>query len=443
MVNGEEKGSEEDLYSYVAKKLNEYLEEGEKVTASIIERELNEGSMPLKHYLLMCKIFKVNPNLELHSRIYSSSIRYPRLKVSDADFPTPPVYKDRRGKKTTIEEREDGFFVVTENDRLHAEKWRTKYGGSWWGLTVIDYETEKGVYTVVKEAGELSPPHVRAWYTQIASRTSIGFKTAQPLKSLVQILLDNTNSSFKTLSKITGVNTSVLRELGMKRGTKERKSINLGDLLTLIALKSMFEQTDILREIKQFEEEIDTIDRRKIPEIRRQDVLYINIRTSFGASLIGHLVCFGQLNRLGESIIFEYANSELECVEDVSRLLKFYGYPGNIRHRDGKKGEKDKYYVVAEGFLAYALWCAIPRAEGNIIVNNPEVPSWITDDPYLAAPFLRAIILDKAYIDPISGEMTISFEVDVTEELDEKGLGQPIRDIVDKRLKGLREKREL
>ncbi len=435
-------GNIKDIYLYIAEKLNEHLQKGEKVTKRTIYAELGgkglesgEHRMNMKRYLLMCKILNVEPNLELHFRTTESFTHYTRIKTAEVDFPWTAMYRDHSGKKIIIVENENKFFVVVDDRWLPAEKWKTRYGGEWWGLTIIDYETEEGVYTVAKEIGELWPPHTRPWYTQQTSRALIGFKTIQQIKNLIRTILDKTSLSLKSLIKITGISTLK----GLLKGSKrEENFINMCHLLTLLGLKTMLTQTDMIKEIREYEKEIDTMSGREIPEERKRNILYINLKTLVGARLIGHTLGDGNLFREANRISFAYTNTELEYLEAFGECLNFYGYPSNLHRIMGK--HKTAYRITAGGFLGYALWCAIPKATGRKSLNNPKVPSWITDAPRLAKPFLQAIISDEANIDPKAKIIEIISAVDVTEILNKKGFEQVIRNIVEDLLTKLQEK---
>ncbi len=431
-----EEGSSKRLYAYVAEKLNKHLKE--KVNERKIESILRgQNRVDFGLYLLMCRVFKVEPNYELHFRSTRSLTRYLRRRVTEIDFPTPAVFMHPSGETIVIEEGEGDFFVVSKGKRLSAEKWKTQYGGKWWGVTVIDYVTEEGVFGVVKEAGELWLPHERPWYTHSQDRMVIGFKTAQPIRNLIRTIQDKTGLSLNEISEITEIDESTIAGKLEGEMGREEKTITLGILLTLLGLKSTVAQTDLKSEIRQLEEEICSMGEIKIPEEQKQNILYINLRTPTGASLIGHLYGDGNLRRRGRNILFSYSNTEREYIEAVRKLLNFYGKLGNVQTRKGTEKYKEQYDVTAGGFLGYALWCAVPQAEGPKPVNNPKVPSWITDDRRLAIAFLQAIISDEAHIQPKTKQMSIGFAVDITEILKKKGLLYVIQNIVVERLREL------
>ncbi|MHA1431433.1 MAG: LAGLIDADG family homing endonuclease, partial [Candidatus Freyarchaeota archaeon] len=368
---------EKNLYQYTADKLNEHLQEDEKINKQQAGRILRGNTIKLKHYLILCKAFNLEPNPNLHHRTIIKT-RYPRRKTSDIDFPTPVQYVDPHGKTITIQEQGRGdFYVIVDGRRLRAEKWKMKYGGKWWGLTVIDYVTEEGVYTVVKETGQLWPPHLRPWYAYPANKVSVRFKTPQPLQKLIQTLQKQTNQSINAISKAIGISSNFLHNLLSDKEAK--KSISLANLLVLLSFKSTLAQTDPNEEIKQIEKHVLSIGKTTIHEDRKQDILYINLKTSAGAALIGHELGDGNLRHRGAATRFGYDNTRRENTEEVNTLLKHYGIHTTIKTRKRKKGKK-QYYVLAEGLITHALWCATPQAAGNKTKNNPKVPEWITNN---------------------------------------------------------------
>jgi len=433
-----EENSQKNLYEYTADQLNKHLVEeeiNETQIKSIITKQVSILKVEL--YLKMCSVFGVKPNLKLHLRQSRTYTNYPHFDTSDTDFPEPTHYVGPNGETVTIEEREEGFYIIVEGKKLEARKRKTQYGGKWWGLTIIDYITEKGVYTVVKETGQLWPPYLRPWYTYPANAATVRFKTPQPLEELVQTIKARMGLSYNVLNEITGISIATFSEILGERTKKH--SISLGLLLTLLSLKSTVIQTDIKREIQQLEKQIISIGNTKISEQKRRDILYINLKTPTGATLIGHELGDGNLYHHDGRIWFRYCNTEKENTEEVRNLIELYGITANIQTiTPKKKGRKKNYHISTSGLLPYAIWCAIPRM-GSKTKNNPTVPEWITDDSALAKAFLKAIIKDEAHINPEAKTMSITLVVDVTEKLEKKGF-QQIQNIVKNRLHKLREK---
>ncbi|MHA1631227.1 MAG: hypothetical protein ACTSXC_00175, partial [Candidatus Freyarchaeota archaeon] len=428
--------SGKELGKYTADELNKYLQEDEKISKKQARATLGEkGRTHLRRYLILCKTLHLKPNLNLHYRT-SIKTRYPLRKTSQIDFPTPAQYTDPNGETVTITEEKDSFHVLVGNKKLKAEKWKTRYGGKWWGLTIIHYITEEGVYTVVKETGQLWPPHLKPWYTYPANTVSVRFKTHQPLQNLIQTIQKQTHLSTYTLGETAGIDGSTLKSLK----DEKRKTISLDILLVLLSLESILTQTDLNTEIHQLEKHITKVGPTTINEDRRHNTLYINLKTPQGAALIGHELGDGNLNHQGTTTWFGYVNTQREYTEGVAALLQHYGSTTSIGTRESKENRKKKYHISTRGLIAYALWCATPQAAGNKTTNNPKVPEWITDNPTLAESFLKAIIKDEAHIKPDSKAMSISITVDVTEKLVEKELLQTVQSIVNKKLKKLREK---
>ncbi|MHA1578966.1 MAG: hypothetical protein ACTSUQ_05010 [Candidatus Freyarchaeota archaeon] len=414
--------AKEELCTYAAKVINERTRED--ISRETIRTALETGkhSISMKHYLTVCEVFGVKPKLSLHNRETHSRIHAHllRLTTSEIDFLTPAVYKHPSGKTAEIHESEKESFIVINGRWLKAEKKKTRYGGEWWGLTLIEYVTEEGVYTVVIETGELWPPLVTPWFG-VPLDWDIEFKTPQTLKELLSEIKNTLPQAKQVdLVKITGISTTTLNALD----TGEKKTITLGQLLTLIALKSTLTQTDIKSEIQKIEKEIDAMEGRKLPK-QRENMLYINIKTRFGAALIAHALGDGNLKRTAaRRIRFVYVNTEYSFVEDVNGLLKHYGHEATINTEEGKTKEgkklKDEYTIYLEGLLPYALYRAIPRAVGKKTKKNPKAPSEITKDPRLAPPFIRAMIKDEINIDEKRKVMGINIRVDVTEKLGEE-----------------------
>ncbi|MHA1209910.1 MAG: hypothetical protein ACTSRF_11910, partial [Candidatus Freyarchaeota archaeon] len=424
------------LYKYTADELNKYLQEDEKISEGQARATLGEkGRTHLRRYLILCKTLHLKPNLNLHYRT-SIKTRYPLRKTSQIDFPTPAQYTDPNGETVTITEEKDSFHVLVGNKKLKAEKWKTRYGGKWWGLTVIHYITEEGVYTVVKETGQLWPPHLKPWYTYPANTVSVRFKTHQPLQNLIQTIQKQTHLSIYTLGETVGIDGSTLKSLK----DEKRKTISLDILLVLLSLESILTQTDLNTEIHQLEKHITKVGPTTINEDRRHNTLYINLKTPQGAALIGHELGDGNLNHRGTTTWFGYVNTQREYTEGVAALLQHYGSTTSIGTRESKENRKKKYHISTRGLIAYALWCATPQAAGSKTTNNPKVPEWITDNSALAKAFLKAIIKDEAHINPASKRISISITVDVTEKLEEEELLQAIQSIVDEKLQKLKEK---
>lgn len=334
---------------------------------------------------------------------------------------------------------EKNFFIVINGRPLKAEKKKTRYGGEWWGLTVIDYKTEEGIYTIVKETGELWTPLTTPWYTA-PLEWDVGFKTTQTLKELLSKIRENLPQLKQAdLSKITGISIKILSKL--ERGKKE--TATLSQLLTLISLKSTLTQTDMKNEILKIEKEIDKIEGNELPE-QRENVLYINLKTSNGASLIGHTLADGELELRGEKRrSFRYINTELINAENVSKIIKNYGAKAAIntakgRGVDGKK-YKDQYIVSVAGILGYALYRAIPKAAGLKTKNNPKAPSEIIEDPKLAFYLAQAMIKDEAHVDPKNKDMTVEMYVGATKKL--KNRKQEIQTIAEEQVREKEEKK--
>ncbi|MEX2751117.1 MAG: hypothetical protein Q6366_004435, partial [Candidatus Freyarchaeota archaeon] len=244
-------------------------------------------------------------------------------------FEIPLIYKHPNGKTVEIRESGERAFVVVDGRPLEAAKRVTKRGGGWWGITIVDYETEEGVYTVVLELGELWTPLVTPWF--IAPRDwDIGFESAQTLQSLLLKIEESLpNISREDLAKIAGPCSDIL--WNMVRG--EKTSATLSVLLSLIALKCMLAQTDLKGEIQKIEQVISKIERWELPKQRRT-MLYINLKTPHGAALIGHTVGDGNLYDMGEKcIVFTYLNTEYSYTENVAKILGYYGFKSRIRIR--------------------------------------------------------------------------------------------------------------
>ncbi|MEM3564839.1 MAG: hypothetical protein QXR19_16530, partial [Candidatus Jordarchaeaceae archaeon] len=313
-------------------------------------------------------------------------------------------------------------FLVVDGRRLKAEKRRTRYGGGPWRLTIIDYETEEGIYTVVKEAGELWPPLTTPWYIAPLN-WSIEFKTPIPEEITLKIREALPQSTYEDLKKITGIKLDRL---------KGKICVTPRTILTLLALKSALAQRDIGGEIQKIEKEIATIGGLKGGK------LYINLKTPHGAALIGHALGDGALIKVGEQFCFSYVNTEYSYVRGVKEHIQNFGARVEIHKK--KRGIrygaefKDAYHVSVWGFLAYALYRAIPKALGVKTRGNPKAPAEITRNPELAPHFIKAMIKDEPNIDPRSKGMRIILFVDVTEEIGESR-AQKIREIADKQIK--------
>ncbi|MEM2133438.1 MAG: hypothetical protein QXG44_01185 [Candidatus Jordarchaeaceae archaeon] len=216
------------------------------------------------------------------------------------------------------------------------------------------------------------------------------------------------------MAKILGISSGSMRGIvGYKKS-----AIVLGALLSLVALKCMLTQTDVKSEIQKIEREISRIEKWKLPE-QGEVVLYINLKTPYGAALIGHALGDGTLLLLrGKDPRFRYVNIRYSYVEDVAKILRYYGFKCTIR--EVERGEWEKQFTASiHGPLAYALFRAVPKALGRKTKGNPKVPSEIVKDPGLAPFFIKAMIKDEAHIDPKTKFMSVTLGVDVTERLGE------------------------
>ncbi|MHA1603593.1 MAG: helix-turn-helix domain-containing protein, partial [Candidatus Freyarchaeota archaeon] len=418
---------EEDLYAYAAGKVREHT--GEKISCENIRKALDirDHRIRMRHYLLLCEVFGMKPIISLHYRedrscARLSSIGLKRRRLSQVDFPMPVVYKHPSGRTVEIHEGKKVIFVVDNGRWLKVvKKKKTRYGGEWWGLTVIDYETEEGVYTVVKETGEMWQPLATPWYI-VPMEFDIEFRTSETLKELIATIKEALpHLTLADLAKITGISAKKLSQLE----TSGMKTVLLGHLLILIALKSMLTQRDIKIEILKIEREIKKIEGNKLPK-QRNKMLYINLKTEEGAALIGHTLGDGNLyydNRGGGHIRFDYVNTEYTNVMEVSSILRNYGAKGAVkkgkkRSWDGKE-LKDMWKVSEGGLLAYALYRALPQAVGKKTKNNPKAPREVISDPILARPFVQALIKDETLV-TTRKYLIVEMYVDVTKKLENK-----------------------
>ncbi|MEM2957080.1 MAG: hypothetical protein QW261_02220 [Candidatus Jordarchaeaceae archaeon] len=202
--------------------------------------------------------------------------------------------------------------------------------------------------------------------------------------------------------------------------------------MSLVALKCMLTQTDVKSEIQKIGREISRIEKWKLPE-QGEVVLYINLKTPYGAALIGHALGDGTLLLLrGKDPRFRYVNIRYSYVEDVAKILRYYGFKCTIR--EVERGEWEKQFTASiHGPLAYALFRAVPKALGRKTKGNPKVPSEIVKDPGLAPFFIKAMIKDEAHIDPKTKFMSVTLGVDVTERLGERA--QEIRALAEKQIR--------
>ncbi|MBW1935827.1 MAG: helix-turn-helix domain-containing protein, partial [Deltaproteobacteria bacterium] len=432
----------ENLYNYAARKIKEKT--GKQISSALIQKALSgDHRIRLEYYFTMCEVFGVEPRLSLHyrkdrrrerlRRIHALRTSPPRKEI---DFPIPVVYRHPNGKTVQILETPEKAYVIIDDRRLEANKKKKRYGGKWWGLTIIDYETDEGVYTVVKELGELWPPLVTPWYITPLN-WDIRFKTTQTLKELFSEIRENLPESVtrRELAEIIRMGTRNVK------GKKRESTLRLNNLMTLIALKSVLTQTDAKSEIRKIEKQIAIIEVRKhLKTERKEKTLYINLKSRHGAELIGHTLGDANLHRDKNRIYIKYENTEYNNLEAVSECLQHFGAKGKIgevkekqKTRNGTKRKK-KYYVFAGGFIGYALYRAVPLALGKKTQRNPKAPLEIIENRELAGHLIQAMIRDETNISAKDKSMKIEMHVDVTQVLKKRDR-QKIRAIAEKQVK--------
>nr|MDO8081517.1 hypothetical protein [Candidatus Freyarchaeota archaeon] len=442
-----EENSREKIPEYAARKLTEELQKKNpkiQIEPGLVHAWLysTDKRIPKKMYLLMCSVFDVEPNKSLHSR---KSIVYrhnERKRSNKVNFRRPVKFKFKNGEIIEIIENEGEFYVMTKNGMLPAEKYIHEVGEKGWGLTIIDYETEDGIYTVIKEMGELWLPDTQPWY--IISKNPQLQVNPELLRYTVEILQDSLEiekeiknekgkkiadkNKLQKISGITGTGVDILEDW-----TRGYKSTTLKRLIEFIALESALTGEDIKKIIKRVELRIKKISRREVAENTRKNMLYINLRTIFGVALLGHTVADGSLSEPVEGETeFEYFNTERYYnIERVNKLLEYFGHQGNVYSR--KRVDKEEIWLYERLLIAPAIRRAVPEAVGKKTLANPRICERITDDEQKAIVFLQSITIDEAAVDHIKKTIRVVFSVDVVEEIGEEFVIL-LKELVKKRL---------
>ncbi|MHA1209948.1 MAG: hypothetical protein ACTSRF_12110 [Candidatus Freyarchaeota archaeon] len=226
-----EENSREKIAEYAARKLSEKLQKSNskrRVNPSLVHSWLYVANkrIPKNMYLLMCSLFDVELNKSLYSRKSLCYSNFERKRTSKVNFRKPVKFKLKNGETIEIIEEEGEFYVVRKNRKLLAEKYISRVGEEGWGLTIIDYETVDGVYTVVKELGELWQPDTQPWYITFKNlRLQVNSKL---LKNLAEILQDalktkeelknnkreksKDRTKLREISEIVGINIDILED---------------------------------------------------------------------------------------------------------------------------------------------------------------------------------------------------------------------------------------
>jgi len=452
-----EENSKESLFEYAARKLSEELRRKKKrkvkISSDSVRRWLNKKKgISKENYLLMCSVFGVKPNEYLHSRKKYYIHGIDRKMSNEVNFRKPAKFVLKNGEIIKIIENQGEFYVVTKDGKFSAKKYINKIGGEGWGLTIIDYETEDGVYTVVKELGELWLPDTQPWYItfknlrlevnpkllkNIIKTLQNALKPEEDLKKAEEEKEGEDETKLRKISEITRTNLQIL-----KKWANGYKHTQLKRLVEFIALQSALTGENAKNIFKMVEPQIEKISRVEIENSIRKNLLYMNLGTIFGVALIGHTLSDSFLkHKGGEPTEFIYYNSEYANIDRVRKLIEYFGQPGKIYSRK-RYSWSTSFQINVRTLLAQAIRRVIPYAAGKKTLRNPPVPKRITNDKQKALALLQSVIIDEATIDYRNKETTVQMSVDVTEEIGEESVNSLVK-LTRKRLEEIKPQKHL
>lgn len=364
----------------ITKSLNNWIPKHQEKQKEIVEKKEIQEKREIKKE---SKEKKEKEKSDLKRNIREKTRLYSRIETGRIDFPENKHFTyNVLGKEIKIEINEkDRFKVKLENYELKAKKFVTEIGTKKNHLTIIEYETETGKFTVIKELNEIWPPWILPWYLQ--QQGSQVYIDLNVLKNLIENA-KQIEGNVDKLVKFSGVAKATIN--AQLKG--QRESISLKNLMSLIVFVGM-NQKEGRYQVRELMKNIEG----SITQVGHiEGKLYIDLLNEKGAALLAHSLGDGWLTAQGDAIHYGYSNTDKLNLQDVKDLLKdIYGLeveqsPSQIR--------KNEIHIVGVPGLTLNR-AGVPV--GKRVETNLGIPLWfkLFANESMIVKFVESLVNDE------------------------------------------------